>query len=144
MVECAANGITRTSVMNMWRAGCGESRTFGSEGGPGRPTSREADRAPWSDPYTEHRTREGKVYCCVVLDVYSRRVVGWSIDSSPTAALATNALGMVIDSRLGGVKQPGTTIHSEQGVQFASWAFTKRAKDSGLVPSMGSVATTTR
>ena len=44
--------ITRTSGMNPWRAGCGESRTSGSEGGPGRPTSREADRAPRPDPYT--------------------------------------------------------------------------------------------
>ena len=34
------------------------------------------------------------MYCAVVLDVYSRRVVGWSIDSAPTAALVTNALGM--------------------------------------------------
>jgi transposase-like protein len=48
---------------------------------------------------TEHPTREGKVYCAVVLDVCSRRVVGWSIDSSPTAALVTNALGMAIDTR---------------------------------------------
>lgn len=56
----------------------------------------------WVTDITEHKTREGKVYCWAVLDVYSRRVVGWSIDSSPTAALATNALGMAIDSRLGG------------------------------------------
>lgn len=97
----------------------------------------------WVTDITEHPTREGKVYCCVVLDTYSRRVVGWSIDSSPTAALATNALGMAIDTRLGntkqGLQQAGTTIHSDQGVQFASWAFTRRAKESGLVPSMGSV-----
>jgi transposase InsO family protein len=39
------------------------------------------------------------VYCAVVLDTYSRRVVGWSIDASPTAALVTNALGMAIDAR---------------------------------------------
>lgn len=48
----------------------------------------------------------------------------------------TNALGMAIDSRQ---PQPGTLIHSDQGVQFASWAFTDRATASGLVPSMGSV-----
>jgi putative transposase len=90
----------------------------------------------WLTDITEHHTREGKVYCAVVLDVYSRRVVGWSIDSSPTAALVTNALGMAIDSRRPG---QGAIIHSDHGVQFGSWAFTKRAKDSGLVPSMGSV-----
>jgi transposase InsO family protein len=54
----------------------------------------------WVTDITEHPTREGKVYCCVVLDVYSRRVVGWSIDTAPTAALVTNAaLSMAIESR---------------------------------------------
>jgi transposase InsO family protein len=90
----------------------------------------------WVTDITEHPTREGKVYCCVVLDTFSRRVVGWSIDASPTAALVTNALGMAIESRR---PPPGAVIHSDQGVQFASWAFTDRAKASGLVPSMGSV-----
>ena len=74
----------------------------------------EPDRL-WVADITKHRTREGKVYCAVVLDVFSRRVVGWSIDSSPTAALATNALGMSIDQR-----QPAagsTAIHSDQGSQ---------------------------
>jgi putative transposase len=90
----------------------------------------------WVTDITEHPTREGKVYCAVVLDVHSRRVVGWSIDSSPTAALVTNALGMAIASR---DPNPGTLIHSDQGTQFTSWAFTHRAKASGLVPSMGSI-----
>ena len=93
----------------------------------------------WVTDITEHRTREGKVYCAAVLDTYSRRIVGWWIDSSPSAALVTNALGMAIDSRDGAGVEPGTVIHSDHGVQFASWAFTKRAKDSGLVPSMGSI-----
>lgn len=50
----------------------------------------------WVTDITEHHTREGKVYCAVVLDVFSRGVVRWSIDSSPTAALTTNALWMAI------------------------------------------------
>ena len=93
----------------------------------------------WVTDITEHRTREGKVYCCVVLDAYSRRVVGWAIDASPTAALVTHALGMAIDTRLGSSGADGTIIHSDQGVQLGSWAFTKRARDSGLLASMGSV-----
>ena len=48
----------------------------------------------WVTDITEHPTREGKVYCAVVLDAWSRRVVGWSIDSRPSTALVTNALGM--------------------------------------------------
>lgn len=91
----------------------------------------------WVTDITEHRTREGKVYCAVVLDTFSRRVVGWSIDSQPVASLVTNALGMAIEQRN---PQDGTTvIHSDQGTQFTSWAFTQRAIDSGLLPSMGSV-----
>jgi putative transposase len=64
--------------------------------------------------------------------------VGWSIDSSQTAALAINALSMAITNR---APRPGegTVIHSDHGVQFTSWAFTRRAQESGLVPSMGSV-----
>jgi transposase InsO family protein len=91
----------------------------------------------WVTDITEHPTREGKVYCAVVLDTYSRRVVGWSIDASPTAALVTNALGMAIDTR---TPPSGAVIHSDRGVQFGSWAFTDRAKASGLLPSMGSIA----
>ena len=52
----------------------------------------------WVTDITEHPTREGKIYCAVVLDVFSRRVVGWSIDSRPQASLATNALAMVINN----------------------------------------------
>ncbi|GAB1818402.1 transposase [Herbidospora sp. RD11066] len=85
---------------------------------------------------TEHLTREGKVYCCVVLDVYSRRVVGWSIDSTQTAALVTNALGMAIHNR---APQPGALTQSDHGMQFTSWVFTRRAGESGLVTFMGSV-----
>jgi putative transposase len=90
----------------------------------------------WVTDVTEHPTREGKVYCAVVLDAWSRRVIGWSIDSSPTTALVTNALGMAIDQRR---PSESTVIHSDQGTQFTSWAFTRRAIDSGLLPSMGSV-----
>ena len=101
-----------------------------------RDFARSRANALWVTDITEHPTREGKVYCAVVLDTYSRRVVGWSIDASPTAALVTNALGMAIDNRR---DISGTVIHSDQGVQFGSWAFTERAKASGLVPSMGSI-----
>src|SRR3954454_8895830 len=97
-----------------------------------------AGTAPRPDPYTEHPTREGKVYCAVVLDVFSRKVVGWSIDSQPATTLVTNALGMAIQAR----RPTGpTVIHSDQGTQFTSWAFTQRARDSGLLPSMGAVGT---
>ncbi len=99
--------------------------------------ARSAPNQLWVTDITEHPTAEGKVYCAVVLDAYSRRVVGWSIDASPTAALVTNALGMAIDTR---TPPSGAVIHSDRGVQSGSWPFTDRAKGSGLLPSLGSIA----
>jgi putative transposase len=90
----------------------------------------------WVTDITEHPTREGKVYCCVVIDVFSRRVVGWAIDTAQRSDLATNALGMAIDSRR---PSPGAIIHGDHGTQFTSWAFTSRAKSAGLLPSLGTV-----
>jgi putative transposase len=71
----------------------------------------------WMTDITEHPTREGKVYCCVVLDACSRFVVGWSIDSTQTTTLVLNALGMAIRRRNG---QDDLVIHSDRGVQFTS------------------------
>lgn len=80
-----------------------------------RAFSRSGPNELWLTDITAHPTREGKVYCAVVLDAFSRRVVGWSIDTSPTAALVTNALGMAIDTR---TPPTGAVIHSDQGVQL--------------------------
>src|SRR5262245_38807701 len=55
----------------------------------------------WLTDITEHPTREGKVYCAVVLDAFSRRVVGWAIDSSQTASCVVNALGWFSSRRPG-------------------------------------------
>jgi putative transposase len=60
--------------------------------------------------------------------------IGWSIDASQTAALVSTAIGMAIDTR---APDPGAIVHSDRGAQFTAWAFTDRAKRSGLVPSMG-------
>src|SRR5262249_56970093 len=87
--------------------------------------SRDAPNELWVTDISEHPTREGKVYCAVVLDAFSRRVVGWSISHNPTAALACNALGMAVDRRE--AARGETLIHSDHGAQFTSWAFTERA-----------------
>lgn len=70
----------------------------------------------------QHPTREGKVYCAVVLDAFSRRMVGWSIDSTQNAGLVTSVLDMSIRNRR---PSPDLVIHSDHGVQFTSWAFTE-------------------
>ena len=104
---------------------------LGLAGLPGRPKYRRIPNTPtasdlvnrdfartepnrlWLTDITEHPTREGKVYCAVVLDAFSRRVVGWSIDSSQTASLVVNALGMAIENR----QAEGVVIHSDHGTQ---------------------------
>jgi transposase InsO family protein len=100
-----------------------------------RDFTRAAPNLLWVTDITEHPTREGKVYCAVVLDTFSRKVVGWSIDSTQTATPVTNALSMAISNR----QRSGTIIHSDHGVQFASWVFTRRVQEAGLAPSMGSI-----
>ncbi len=97
---------------------------------------RNAPNQLWLTDITEHPTREGRVYCCVVLDAHSRRVVGWSIDNQQATPLVTNALAMAIGNR---TPPPGTVIHSDHGSQFTSWAFSERVRQAGLVPSMGTV-----
>jgi putative transposase len=85
---------------------------------------------------TEHPTREGKIYCCAVLDAFSRRIVGWSIDTVQNANLVVNALDMAIKNRN---PAQGGIVHADHGAQFTSWAFTNKIRQAGLMPSFGSV-----
>jgi putative transposase len=101
-----------------------------------RQFSADAPDRLWLTDITEHRTREGKLYCCVVLDAYSRSVVGWSIDSQQAASLEMSALGMAISNRN---PKNGSVIHTDHGSQFTSWAFSDRVKTAGLALSMGRV-----
>ena len=90
----------------------------------------------WLTDITEHPTSEGKLYCCAVLDLCSRKVVGWSIDRRCEAVLVNDALAKAAASR---PTSPGTIIHSDHGSQFTSWAFTENVRRLGLVGSMGTV-----
>ena len=91
----------------------------------------------WLTDITEHPTREGKVYLAAVLDVYGRRVVGWSIADHLRAELVVDALEMARWRRR---PAPGQTVlHSDRGAQYTSWAFGHRLRDAGLLGSMGRV-----
>ena len=70
--------------------------------------------ALWLTDITEHPTREGKVYCCAVLDLYTRKVVGWAIDRRCESALVNDALAMAGGSRCTASR---TVIHSDHGTQ---------------------------
>jgi putative transposase len=101
-----------------------------------RQFNREEPNQLWVTDITEHHTREGKIYCAVVLDVFSRRVVGWSIDANATAALVTNALGMAIEQRK---PSKGTVIHSDQGnaVHLLGVHTTRRRLRAGPIHGIG-------
>ena len=89
----------------------------------------------WITDITEHRTAEGKLYACLIQDVFSKRIVGYSIGPRMTAALAVTALKNAIELR----GAHGTTVHSDRGSQFRSNAFVSTLKRHGLVGSMGRV-----
>ena len=90
----------------------------------------------WLTDITEHKTHEGKVYCCAVLDLFSRKIVGWAIDRRCESALVNDALAMARDSRR---PSSSTIIHSDHGSQFTSWGFTENVRRYGLMGSMGTV-----
>jgi putative transposase len=96
----------------------------------------EPDRL-WVMDVTEHPTSEGKVYLAVVLDAFSRRVVGWSIADHMRSELVVDAVQMAIWRR----RPPkGQTIaHSDHGSGYTSWAFGRRLRSAGLLGSMGSI-----
>jgi putative transposase len=91
----------------------------------------------WVMDVTEHPTSEGKLYVAVVLDAFSRIVIGWSIADHIRSELVVDALQMAIWKR----RPPeGTTVaHSDDGSQYTSWAFGRRLRSAGLLGSMGSV-----
>ena len=121
--------------MTTWRAGCEETRTSGSEGGPEKPTRRKLGRALRSDPYTYVPTWTGFLYLAVVLDVFSRRIVGWAMANHLRTELIVGALDMALERR-----RPEDVIHhSDQGCQYTSIEFGSRCREAGVRPSMGSV-----
>jgi putative transposase len=90
----------------------------------------------WLTDITEHPTAEGKLYLCAIKDVYSNRIVGYSMDARMTAGLAVSALRNAIALR----EPDGTVVvHSDRGSQFRSAAFVRTLRSHGLAGSMGRV-----
>jgi putative transposase len=85
----------------------------------------------WDASY--HRTHKGWLYLTVVIDLYSRCVVSWSMKSTMATELVLDALMMAVGCRQ--AKTP-VMIHSDQGSPFGSDDFNRWCKDNQLVPSM--------
>ncbi|MDA8297579.1 MAG: IS3 family transposase, partial [Actinomycetota bacterium] len=129
---------TRHGGMTPWRAGCGESCTSGSEGGPGRPTGSDPGTAPRSDPYTYIKTGEGWLFLASVLDLGSRRLLGWQMDDNMATPLVTAALDQAVTLR-GGAR--GVIYHSDRGSQYLSKDYRNACIAYGISQSAGRVAT---
>jgi putative transposase len=89
----------------------------------------------WVADITYLRTWEGWLYLVAVEDLYSRRIVGWAMDSHMRTELVTDALQMALAHRR---PAPGLIWHSDQGSQFVSLAFGQQARAAGIAQSMGS------
>ena len=87
----------------------------------------------WVADITYIRLELEFVYLAVVLDVFSRRVIGWSLDRTLEDELTLQALQMALERRS---PAPGLVHHSDQGVQYASSGYTGLLKDRGIVISM--------
>jgi putative transposase len=90
----------------------------------------------WLTDITEHATGEGKLYLCAIKDVYSNRIVGYSIGSRMKASLAVSALRNALALRAPGA---GLIVHSDRGSQFRSKKFVRVLKAHQLRGSMGRV-----
>ena len=89
----------------------------------------------WVADFTYVRTWDGWLYLAVVLDVWSRRIVGWAMGPHPRTELVEGALKMALSDR----KPEGRVVHhSDQGMQYMSLAFGERCREAGVVQSMGS------
>ena len=89
----------------------------------------------WVADMTYIPTWAGFIYLAVVLDAWSRRVVGWAMGERMTSELVLAALNMALQQR-----RPDSVIHhSDQGSQYTSIAFGRRCTEMGVRPSMGSV-----
>jgi putative transposase len=89
----------------------------------------------WVADITFVPTANGFLYLAVVMDAWSRKIVGWAMATHLRAELVVDALEMAI-----GQRRPGDVIHhSDQGSQYTSLAFGKRCKEASVRPSMGSV-----
>jgi putative transposase len=92
----------------------------------------------WVADITYVATGEGFLYLAFILDVHSRRVVGWAMEDHLRTEIVVDALRMAVWRRK---PAPGLVHHSDQGAQYTSLSFGERLKEVGITPSMGRTGT---
>lgn len=139
--QCSVHRIAKIMRDNQLRAQIGYKRRYIKGGKKGKIAANILERkidvpAPnqvWVSDITYVKTREGFLYVATVLDLFSRRIVGWSMDKTMDRHLVINALLMAIWQR-----QPKqeVLVHSDQGSQYASHDYVDFMRDNNLKPSM--------
>ena len=136
MRERGMRGVTRSCA----RRSSGEKRVSRRDGAQDlvrRDFAADGPDQAWFADITYVRTRQGWPCLAVVMDIWSRMVVGWSMGPNITAELADDALRMAIARR----RPPeGCVHHSDHGSQYASLLLGRTMRDNGIRPSMGSVS----
>ncbi len=87
----------------------------------------------WVGDMTHVPTRAGWLYVAVLLDLYSRRAIGWAMSARPDQQLTLDALAMAVHQRR---VRPGLIHHSDQGAQYSCLAYQRQLVSLGIVPSM--------
>lgn len=95
--------------------------------------SASAPNQKWVSDITYIPIRGGHVYLAVVMDLFSRKIVGWSLDKTMTTDLITDALKMAL---IGRESEPGLILHSDQGVQYRAAEYVLIQHDAGIKRSM--------
>ena len=87
----------------------------------------------WVGDITAVPTQAGWLYVAVLLDLYSRRVIGWAMSAKPDQQLTLEALAMAVRQRR---IQPGLIHHTDRGAQYSALAYQRQLTTLGLTPSM--------
>jgi putative transposase len=145
VARCTVERLMRADGLVGALRGGGRPRTTRADPNAARPADLverqfTADRpnALWVADITYVPTWSGMVYVAFVTDVFSRRIVGWRLDTSMRTDLPLDALEMAIWGRNGGPLD-GLVHHSDRGSQYTSIRYTERLVEAGATPSVGSV-----
>ncbi|WP_426502982.1 IS3 family transposase [Dactylosporangium sp. McL0621] len=133
---CSGMGWWSAFSKNKWRGKGGKAGPPVHDDLVRRVFSADGPNRLWLADITEHRTGEGKLYLCAIKDMWSNRIVGYSIDSRMQSRLAVNAVHNAV-ARRGDVV--GCVLHTDRGSQFRSRKFIRGLHQHHMIGSMGRV-----
>jgi putative transposase len=139
--SCSVNRVAKIMRLNRLKAQIGYKRRYIKGSKPSRIAenvlernfSPSAPNAAWVSDITYIRTHEGFLYLAIVIDLFSRRVVGWSMDKNMDKHLVVQALLMAVYQRR---PKHEVLVHSDQGSQYSSADYLSFMKEHNLKPSM--------